>query len=144
MATAGELITRIQRLFGDESATFLETADMYMWLNDAQLDIARHTDILAGELSGTTVAGTNNISGPTDLIRLTQVVLNQVPLQEYPIENDRYTTSLSVEVPTGGFTYWKKLIYFASGSTVSAVSYKILYSRRPATLTVTGDIPEIP
>lgn len=147
MATVAQLRSKIQRAFGDESATFLEAADVLNYLNDGQLDIVRRTDCLFAETTATTTVGpvVTKYILPTDFLGMKQVSLNYNPLVEYPFEQQLQTNTLAaIDVPDGHYVIWNGYIYFQYNAVTAAVNYRLYYTRRPAALVNDTDIPEIP
>ena len=145
MSTVAVLRAEVQRLFGDESATFLEAADVLTWLNRGQLDIARRTDCLVTEMTGTTVAGVNFVAEPTDVLGYKQISLDYVVQKEYQFEQRLVTSSsFALDVPYQRYILWNNKIYFSGGACAAAVNYRIYYTRTPVALVADTDVPEIP
>lgn len=140
-----EIKDRVERIFGDESGTFLEPADMLAWINDGQLEIVKKTDCLVTSVTAAITALDNSYAVPADFLKVIKLVLNGVQLTEAPFEGaTTQTTGFLVDVPSGCYTIWNSTIYFASVDVNTVVNYTLFHTKRPAALTVDADIPAIP
>lgn len=144
MSTVLEMKSEVKRIFGDESGTFLEDADLIRWFNAAQLDICRQTDALVADTTGTTTAAQNYVTAPTDVLAYIKVTLALAPLNQYPLESAAFSSDINVDVPRETYGVWRSRIYFNNAQCISALAYGVLYTRRPVVLTIDADIPEIP
>jgi len=69
--TAGDILTRVTRLFGDESAVQIQTADVIRWINDAQREaVMQHENLLQKESFIDSVANQATYPLPNDLFTL--------------------------------------------------------------------------
>lgn len=141
-----EITTAVQRIYGDESFTVLEQADIIRWINDGQLDIVRKTGCLITEVTANTAASTTSYTLPTNFLFAKQVMLNYVPLIEFDLESNQFqSTSLAANaLPTNAYMISEGNIYFPYNQVLSVVPYRMWYVKRPTTVTVVGDTPEIP
>lgn len=144
MSTVLEMKTEVKRIFGDESGSFLEDADLLRWFNAGQLDICRHTDALVADITSTTTAAQNYVTAPTDVLAYIKITLALSPLNQYPLESAAFSSDVAVDVPRDMYGVWNSRIYFNNNQCIAAQAYAVLYTRRPALLTADGNIPEIP
>jgi hypothetical protein len=77
-----EIITRVQRQFGDDVQAQITTEDIVRWVNDACLEIATSNKTTQGSLRGQTavVANTSLYDLPADLLYLRSVRCNGIKL----------------------------------------------------------------
>ncbi len=69
--TAGDIITRVTRVFGDESAVQIQQADIIRWINDAQREaVMQHENLLQKSTTIDSVAGQATYPLPNDLFTL--------------------------------------------------------------------------
>jgi len=68
-----DVVRRIQRSFGDENESQIRVTDIYDWVNAAQNDICRRTEILQGTQQWDTVVNSNDYPLPADFIRASRV-----------------------------------------------------------------------
>lgn len=146
MPTVAELRSKVQRLFGDESATFLENADVLGWLNEAQLDIVKKTNCYTASASITIVAGTVSYSVPTGFLFAKKVILNYSELTEIDFESNKITSNSTnaLEIPAGHYSIFGTSIYFPSADIATVVPCTVYYVKAPTVLTADGDTPVIP
>lgn len=82
--TVQDVITRVQRTFGDESSAQVTQADIIRWINDAQREAVMQNEGLlqtVGYLP--TVQGTIEYTLPTDLFVLTHLYVKDSSSQSY-------------------------------------------------------------
>jgi hypothetical protein len=144
-----EIITRVQRQFGDDVQAQITKEDIVRWVNDACLEIVTQNDTSEGYLGNTPVkAGVSEYKLPPDLIRIRSVRVNGIKLlastYEQLIDNDPMLTST-----TGSpHSYW---VY---GNTLNLCpipsealgNVDILYVKSPDILTVDmpDRVPDVP
>lgn len=148
-----EIITRVQRQFGDDIQAQITREDIIRWVNDACLEIVVNNKTNQSSTTGTTpiVAGKSNYALPDDLYLLRAVRVNgrvltattyEQIVQEYGGDNSDYTID---GPPTQYWTHNKEVVVFPRP--VEALgSVDILYVRTPTVLTV-ADLdasPDVP
>jgi len=95
-----DIIRRVQRSFGDESESQITVPDIIDWINAAQNDICRRTEVLQGTKQYDTVSGSNDYVLPDDFIRAARVeylgtVIQQTTLDQldlYASNDPRHVT----------------------------------------------------
>lgn len=66
-----DVLTRVQRTFGDEASVQVTEADVIRWINDAQLQIVvRNDGLLEATATTDTFTGQAEYNPPTDILRL--------------------------------------------------------------------------
>jgi hypothetical protein len=144
-----EIITRVQRQFGDDVQAQITKDDIVRWVNDACLEIVTNNDT-AEAFVGTTpvVAGTRVYNLPADLIRLRSVRVNGFKLRGESYEQ-LCDVDPNIETTTGSpVAYWvyggKINLYPIPNEELGNLN--VLYVKTPATLTITAldAIPDVP
>lgn len=144
----GDIATRVYRQFGDESGAQIDEDDVIRWVNDAQMDIVRRTEILQKESPVIpVVADDDEYDPPADFMFARRITLDGYLLRRTSIEEmDAYEGNREADGITGSpdryYLRGLKIVLYpipeAAGDLV------VLYVRQPVTVTGVGDIPEIP
>jgi hypothetical protein len=90
---ADDVIRRVQRTFGDENESQVRILDMIDWINAAQNDICRRTEVLQGTQIYDTLVGSNDYVLPVDFIRAARVeylgsMIQQTTLDQLDMYSD--------------------------------------------------------
>jgi hypothetical protein len=126
-----------------------EPTDLLDFMNDAQVDIARKTDILRTSTAINVVNGTEAYPMPVDFIEVQRVTLSGNKLykttwQEIDLKDPYKDSGPTLGVPT---TYHREgnqiYLYPIPNSSITG-GLKIYYSKTPIVLVNDNDIPEIP
>lgn len=146
-----DIVTRVQRQFGDESGAQLDSSDVIRWVNDAQKEIARQKQLLQVTTQVTVTNGTGSYTLPTNILHLRSVrydgvVLRPMSLQEAEELVPSYDAGVSVIGSGTPTTYWVwgGLIYLYPIPNNSTSVLKSYYTRIPVEVTLTSDTPELP
>lgn len=156
--TVSDIFTRVQRLFGDESAVQVTEADCIRWINDAQREVVmQHEGLLAKEGTLSSVAGTAEYTLPTDLFTLTHVSYKQPGSGSfYPL---RFMPVAAMNAYAGGWDgtdfpngvpqiYTKdentKIILYPRPDATGTNNIKLVYSRYPTDLTSSASPIDLP
>lgn len=157
--TVSDIFTRVQRLFGDESAVQVTEADVIRWINDAQREVAmQHESMLIKEDTLSSVAGTNEYALPSDLFTLNHVSYKDgdtagsfYPLRWLPLAAlNEYAGGWDGTDYTSGYpqVYTKdengKIILFPTPDKTATNNIKLIYSRYPVDLTSSSDAIDLP
>jgi hypothetical protein len=102
-----EIITRVQRQFGDDVQAQITEEDIVRWVNDACLEIVTNNDTAEGFIGNTpVVAGKHWYDMPSDLIRIRSVRVNGFKLKAESYEQ-LCEEDPDIETTTGQPTaYW--------------------------------------
>lgn len=145
----GDIKRRATNMLGDDAKLVFEDADLLDYINDAQVDLARKTDILRGTSTINVVTGTESYALPIDFIEIQRVTylgakLRKTTWQEIDLfDPDK-------DMPGGGGvpTHYHRegiLIYLYPVPSASATgALKVYYSKTPVVLAGDADLPEIP
>jgi hypothetical protein len=148
-----DIITRVQRVFGDESGVQITPADIIRWINDGQEEI-----VIANEgLMETTgfadvVQGQTQYSTPTDMSVLRSIQYNgyamkRMNLTEFDLYLDGYNATPS---PYGQgissiYTLWQNTItLFPTPNLNISQGLRILYIQHCAQVATTADPLSVP
>ena len=156
--TVSDIVTRVQRSFGDESAVQVTEADILRWINDAQREaVMQHEGLLMKEGYENTVAGQAEYDLPTDCF-----VLNHLGYKDstsgsyYPV---RFLPLQAMNEYAGGWdgndysagypqVFTKdtndKFILFPRPDKAITNGIKLTYSRYPVDLTSSSDSIDLP
>jgi hypothetical protein len=146
----GEIVTSVQRQFGDDSGAQITQTDIIRWINQAMVDIARKTDCVQDHKEASVTAGDNNYGLPDDFLNVRKVTYNDSPLQSTTMEiADIMWPERMLSASGGGnpqyYYIWAKVLYlYPTPATTGSGNLDIYYSRLPAAVTGTLDVPEIP
>lgn len=142
----GEIITRVQRQFGDDSGAQITQADIIRWSNDAQVEIVRQTECLQIHAETDSIADDGSYDVPTDFIRLRRVTYEGIPLHRTNLEDlDGSTRGAIAEgTPTKYYLWGEKLFLHPVPTSSGSGVLDIYYLKRPDTLVASNDVPEIP
>lgn len=145
----GEIITRVQRQFGDDVQAQITKEDIVRWVNDACLEIVTQNDTAEGYLGNTPVkAGVPEYKLPPDLIRIRSVRVNGMKLapstyeQLCDIDPDIGTTT---GIPHSYWVYGNALLLYPTPSDALG-NVDILYVKSPDILTIDmmERVPDVP
>ena len=144
-----EVITAIQRQFGDESGVQLENSDIIRWINDAQDVIVAKNKVLKAKSSSAAVAGQASYTFPSDNIHQIESIhfngyrvpnMSFVEAEEHIFQSDPQAIALGDPLLwyewAGTFTFWP-----APNSTALIDLY---YTQRPAPVANTTDVLSVP
>lgn len=140
-----DITRKVQRLFGDSSAEIIITqADIYDWINEAQLLIVRKTHCLTA--TATAAASTYPTNLPADWVITKRVTYDtpEISLKLCDIEDlDAYSIDPTfADTPSFYYFFNGKLnLYPTPGGTKSVRHY---YVKIPTNVTAVGDTPSIP
>ena len=137
-----DIITRIQRKFGDESAVQVTNADIIRWINDGQRRIVLKNDVLLEKTATTnSVAGQQEYDLPTDLLILkfiqykdsgstSYLKLRGLTTVEFNEYIDGWSDGGSVKgVPQVYTIFSGKIIAYPTPTNSVTAGFKIYYNR---------------
>ena len=144
-----QLTKRVQRQFGDESEAEITTEDIRNYLNDAQMDVVRHTECLQDSVETDSVAGQRNYILPTNFLFVKRVTFGGRKLNPVNLEDlDEEYPSREAEPSSGEpqvFYLWNNQIYlYPTPASDGSGNLDIMYIRIPDDLENPTDVPEIP
>lgn len=153
----GEIRTRVQRIFGDESGVQITNEDVVRWLNDAQRNIVLENENLLQTTAFTSgVAAQQEYTLPADLLILRGISykspsdvsyvklmgLDRPKFDEYIGGWDG--SAYAQGTPLCYFVWDNKIEVFPIPEVASANGFKIWYNRKPTDVVADVDIPSIP
>jgi hypothetical protein len=145
----GDIITRVQRQFGDESEVQITKDDIKRWVNDGQVDITRRTECLQAHSESSAVALDGTYKLPTDFLLMKRVTYDSKPV--WPITPelaDKFYPNRDLGESTGipnKYWVWAGVLHlYPPPAVAGTANLDIWYVRTPATLANDGDVPEIP
>lgn len=146
-----EVVTRVERQFGDESGVQITENDVMRWINDAQNDIAQAQEILEATATTVSVNGTDAYPLPADIINLRSVFYNGRKIDVVSMQDfDIYVNKLfdDPNTPTQGipdiFYVWGQELRLAPVPNEDGLEIKLYYSQFPTPVTAVGDDLTLP
>lgn len=147
--TVQEVLSAIQRLFGDESGVQLANADVVRWINDAQDVIVDRNHVLKAHITEASVSGQAAYSFADALIhsidsihyggyRLPNISFaeaEEVVLQADPLQTQAGTPQIWYEY-AGTFTFWP--------TPTDGGSFDLYYTKRPTRIVNLTDLLTLP
>jgi hypothetical protein len=134
--------TRVRRLFGDESGTFLEDSDLYAWINEALTEIHRINRVSKTFFNVLLIANINTYALPTDFLAMDKVFMNGTELAYINVANSELNsiTSDGLDCPVGSYILYNRNLILPAVSISPSVLCRIVYTASPPK--VTSDIDE--
>lgn len=152
-----DIITRVQRLFGDEAGVQLTTDDITRFINDGvRTIVSRNEGLLQAIATQNSVAGQGDYVVPADLLILRKCLWKDtgdtaylnIQFMSFNQFNELIDgwdgTSYPKSAPVA-YTFWQdtiKVFPFPAVSTSAAL--KIYYNRKPVDVVLASDTPDIP
>jgi hypothetical protein len=130
-----DVVKRVQRQFGDESAVQLEDTDVIRWINDAQKDIAVQNDLMQATGTLPTIVGTTTYAFPSDMISMRSMYYNNLRLKYMSqAEYDEYISvndpdEISSDDPMFYTKWGNNFRVYPKPAAVGTL--KLLYTQRP-------------
>lgn len=144
-----EVITAVQRQFGDESGVQLENSDVIRWINDAQDVIVAKNKVLKAKSTTPSVAAQGSYTFPSDNIHQIESIhyngyrVPNMPFteaEEHIFQNDPLSTATGDPVLwyewAGTFTFWP--------APNDVKNIDLYYTQRPAPVDATSDVLSLP
>ena len=144
-----EVITAVQRQFGDESGVQLENSDVIRWINDAQDLIVAKNKVLKAKSTTSSVEGQAAYTFPSDNIHQIESIhyngyrvpnMSFAEAEEYVFQADPQLIALGDPVLwyewAGTFTFWP--------SPGEVKNIDLYYTQRPAPVALTTDVLSVP
>lgn len=148
-----DIITRVQRTFGDESGAQITPEDIIRWINDAQEEIVEANETLMQTTSSTdVVAGQAEYDYPSDLsifrsMKYNGYRLRYMSFNEFNEYLDGYNSPVGVfgpGTPEVLMVWQNKITVFPTPSINLTNGFTIYYVRHPVAVVTTADTPEVP
>lgn len=145
---ASDIITRVQRQFGDEASVQISEDDIIRWINDAVVEICTQNNLQQATGTMNSVIGTNSYTFPSDLLSVRTIYYDNSRLQFYEkTEYDEYVGANDPnEEQTGTpwlFTRWgNDFVLYPKPDSVKVI--KLLYLQQPFELAADTDNVPLP
>ncbi len=148
-ATVADLSIRIKRIFGDESGTLIEDADILRWLNDAQLDIARKTHCLVKTQTYDSTTGDHTAALPAYFLFYQRATFDGRLLSVISYQDlDKRQPDRAVDYPQATPEYitfvGAGIELYPAPSEDGTDNFSVTYVARPIPLEDTAQVLEIP
>lgn len=152
-----DVITRVQRTFGDEAAVQVTNADVIRWINDGQIEIVKHNDSALQKTDFVNlVANQATYVLPTDLLILRTLrykysdmlsfsALRYKNMQEFDDSVDGWDgTAYTASSPQFFTMYEGKAILFPVPDRAATAGLKVLYNQKPVDVVGLSDALALP
>jgi len=146
-----EVITYVQRLFGDENEIQIQVDDIITWADEGQKEIARQTECLQKEaVFDYNPVGFTGFQLPLDFISAKRVTYEGLPLRQTIITD---LDNIGIEVdnsdatgisPTMYYFWGNKISIFPEPRLASVQKFKLFYVALPPQLNQISDALTIP
>lgn len=154
---ASDIIIRVQRIFGDEAGVQLTSDDVIRFINDGIREIVyKNESLLQKTATANSVANQQDYSVPTDVLIVRGITwkdtgetsyhhLKGLTLNEFNEYIDGWDGSdYGTAIPLVYMIYEDQITVFPTPAVSTTAAMKIYYNRKPATVTVASDTPDIP
>ena len=144
-----QIISAVQRQFGDESGAQITTSDIIRWANDAQTDIVRKTEVLQIHAETDSVGNDGSYDLPSDFIRIRRVSYDGTKIDRIELEEIDDVRGSRGRGNTSGDPVWyyvwgTRLWLYPAPDENGIGNLDIYYVKAPDELVNSADIPEIP
>lgn len=152
-----DIVTRVQRTFGDEAAVQVNNDDIMRWINDGQIEIIKHND---GALQKTDfidlVAGQSTYVLPTDLLIIRSLryqfsdmlsfrSIKYLNMQQFDESIDGWDGAAYINGYPRYYTMYEgKALLFPTPEYSRTDGLKVLYNQKPTDVTTLADTPSLP
>ena len=137
-----DVIRRVQRTFGDENESQIKILDLIDWVNAAQTDICRRTEVLQGTKLFDGVKGSNDYILPLDFIRAARVEYKGASIQQTTLDQlDLYSSGDPVHTKGDSKPWWYiwgGVLHLYPDPDVDQTGVILLYYTRLAPLVQSG------
>lgn len=143
--TLMDVVTWVQRQFGDESGVQITQSDITRWTNQAQMEIVNKNPVIQATAITAAIVGTQTYSIPPDMIQIESVMFDGNILQPNNFEGIR--EQLGVDNALSGIpTYWymwaNQIYLWPIPNVVKNIS--VNYSKQPVAVVGLGDLLGLP
>lgn len=138
-----DVITRVQRQFGDEASVQINSDDVIRYINDAAKEIAVQNDLGAAVATQSSVANQNLYTLPSDALAIRTIYYDNLKLDFYErTEYDAYVNAndpneTAVGTPSLYTRHVNDILLYPKPESVKNI--KIWYFQRPVEVTTTAD-----
>lgn len=150
-----EIITRVQRTFGDESGVQINNTDIISWINDAQEEIVdANESLMETTASADSVANQAEYDFPSDLSMFRSMKykgfrLKYMSFNEFNEYLDGYgapsgTSQFGPGTPEVVMVWENKITVFPTPNESVTGGFTIYYMRHPSHVTTVADTPDVP
>lgn len=150
-----DIISRVQRTFGDEASVQVTTDDIIRWINDAQIEICTNNEELLQTSALTDIVqGQDEYDVPADMWILRSMAYNGFRLKHMSFaEFNEYIDGFDASTNVGPygpgipeiFMVWQnKITIFPKPNTSITGGLKIYYAKQPTTIATVADALSVP
>lgn len=138
-----DVVTRVQRQFGDEASVQIGSDDIIRWINDIAKDLAVQNDLGQAIATQNSVVNQNIYVAPADSLAIRTVYYNGMKLDFYTrAEYDAYVNNNDPKEEATGTPFFytrfvNDLLLYPKPDQVQEI--KIWYFQRPTEVTTTSD-----
>ena len=146
-----DIAARVKRVFGDEAGVQITDTDIIRWINDAQLELCTQSDEMLDVKTTHVAANQAEYGLPQDMLSINNIRYNNTRLNPVTQEEfDEFLSSLIPEnnpgtgIPTMYWRFNRVITLLPTPSTALLNGLKVYYTRTPAAVALTTDVPELP
>lgn len=143
-----EIKRAVKRQFGDESGAQITDEDIVRWINDAQVDIVRKTELVNEHRESGAVSGDGTYELPSNFMAMARVtfdnrLLPQRLLRDLDLDSNGVDT-VATGTPQSYYVWSNTLFLYPAPSASGSGNLDIWYVSRPTTMANDTDIPDLP
>lgn len=148
-----DIVTRVQKIFGDEASVQIDVSDITRWINEAQEEIVTNNDgLMETTATASSVVNQAEYDFPDDCATFRSLQYNgyRVKYMSFTDFNqylDGYNAtpnSYGAGIPTVFMIWENKFHVFPMPNQSITDGFKIFYMRHPVEVSLLTDIPEVP
>lgn len=148
-----DVVTRVNRQFGDEANAQITQADVIRWINDAQREISYQNDVKQSTATAATVANQRDYTLPAGIAKLRRITYQGVALRLISLnEADELISSHDQTAaqgypsgtPTHAWVWGTTLSLYPAPSVGGATDLTLYYTGYAADVVATGDALTVP
>lgn len=148
-----DILTRVQRQFGDEANSQILQADVIRWINDAMREIAHKNKLLQVKAETDTIVQVGAYALPSDISKLYSVQYNGQKLQVLSlaqvdeligVKDQTIQQGYPVGTPISCWIWANQINLYPAPDTAIVNGLIAYYTRTPTPVAAPADVPELP
>lgn len=135
-----DVARRVRKQFGDTSGAQIQDPDIYDWVSDAQVEIARKTECTKTHVQASSLSGRSTYTLPDDFLRVERVTYNDYKIEKTTQEElDQYIKGRDADnwtaTPSMWYEWGREITLYPSPADNGVNNIDIWYLKMPAAVT---------